>query len=178
MSSKRYKENPFLGEMVLDIKERQVRLSPLGKDKNILVNQDTGEVRGTHVVTYRRVDSEQFIKLFTRNIALTFDLSSAGIKTFNVLCWAVQIGALSKDEVHLDSITHSDFMAAHGDWTPPLKLSLPTFKRGLVELEKAKLIAKTQRAGRYWVNPNFVFNGDRVAFSTVIERKERPPKRN
>ena len=66
MSSKRYKENPFLGEMVLDIKERQVRLSPLGKDKNILVNQDTGEVRGTHVVTYRRVDSEQFIKLFTR----------------------------------------------------------------------------------------------------------------
>ena len=178
MSSKRYKENPFLGEMVLDIKERQVRLSPLGKDKNILVNQDTGEVRGTHVVTYRQVDSEQFIKLFTRNIALTFDLSSAGIKTFNVLCWAVQIGALSKDEVHLDSITHSDFMAAHGDWTPPLKLSLPTFKRGLVELEKAKLIAKTQRAGRYWVNPNFVFNGDRVAFSTVIERKERPPKRN
>ena len=95
-----------------------------------------------------------------------------------MLCWAVQIGALSKDEVHLDSITHSDFMAAHGDWTPPLKLSLPTFKRGLVELEKAKLIAKTQRAGRYWVNPNFVFNGDRVAFSTVIERKERPPKRN
>ena len=47
-----------------------------------------------------------------------------------------------------------------------------TFKRGLAELETAKLIAKTVRKGRYFVNPSFVFNGDRVAFSTVIERKK------
>lgn len=50
-------------------------------------------------------------------------------------------------------------------------MSLPTFKRGLNELEKAQIIAKTMRQGRYFINPNFVFNGDRVAFSTVIERK-------
>lgn len=169
----RYKSNPFLGDMVLDLRERQVRLSPLGKENNVLIDRHTGEMRGTHVVTYKRVDSEQFLKLFTRNVALTFDLSSSGIKAFNVLCWAVQSGGVSKDEVVLDVVTHAHFMAAHKHWEPPLKLSVPTFRRGLVELEKAKLIAKAERAGHYWINPNFVFNGDRVAFSTVIERRRK-----
>jgi hypothetical protein len=47
-------------------------------------------------------------------------------------------------------------------------------KRGLAELEKARIIAKTLRQGRYFINPNFVFNGDRVAFTTLIERDRRP----
>ena len=51
---------------------------------------------GTHVTTFKRVDSEQFVKLFTANIGLTFDLSSAGIKAFNVLLWAVQKQAFAK----------------------------------------------------------------------------------
>lgn len=115
----------------------------------------------------------QFLKLFTRNIALTFDLTSPGIKAFNVLCWAVQAGALAKDEVALDSFALEDFLAAHQGRNPPIKdFSIATFKRGLAELETAKLIAKTVRKGRYFVNPSFVFNGDRVAFSTVIERKK------
>lgn len=171
----RYKSNPFLVDMVLDLKERQVRLSPLGRDNNILVDQSTGEIRGTHVVTYKRIDGEQFVKLFTKNIALTFDLSGAGIKTFSVLCWAIQSSGLSKDYVVLDAITHTNFMGAHADWEPPLKLSLATFRRGLAELERAKLIAKAERAGHYWINPNFVFNGDRVAFTTVLERRHLIP---
>ncbi|MCV5208286.1 hypothetical protein OFC00_25550, partial [Escherichia coli] len=80
MSFGRYKENPFLEGMVVPVKGKQVRLSRLGRDDNILVNQNTGEVQGTHVTTYKRVDSEQFVKLFTANIGLTFELSSAGIK--------------------------------------------------------------------------------------------------
>ena len=107
-----------------------------------------------------------------QNIALTFDLTSPGIKAFNVLCWAVQVGALAKDEVALDSFTLDEFLAAHEGRKPPLKTSLWRRSRGLAELETAKLIAKTLRKGRYFINPSFVFNGDRVAFSTVIERQE------
>lgn len=172
MSVIRYKNNPFLSDLVVNLREKKVRLGPLGKDSHVLINESTGEVRGTHMVTYRSVDNEQFVKLFTRNIALTFDLTSPGIKAFNVLCWAVQMGALAKDEVALDSIALEDFLNAHKDRTPPLKdFSIATFKRGLNELETAKLIAKTVRKGRYFVNPSFIFNGDRVAFTTVIDRR-------
>ena len=173
MSVVRYKTNPFLSDLVVNLREKQVRLGPLGKDSHVLVNESTGQTQGTHLVTYRYVDNEQFLKLFTRNIALTFDLTSPGIKAFNVLCWAVQAGALAKDGVALDSFALEDFLAAHQGRNPPIKdFSIATFKRGLAELETAKLIAKTVRKGRYFVNPSFVFNGDRVAFSTVIERKK------
>lgn len=170
MSAKRYKNNPFLENMIVPVNTRQVKISPIGKDDNILINQSTGEVSGTHVTTYKKVDGEQFIKLFTANIGLTFDLSSAGIKTFSVLLWSVQHKAISRDEVDLDSLTLDDFIEYHKEKKPPLKLSMATFKRGLSELEKASIIAKTLRAGRYFINPNFVFNGDRIAFTTLIEK--------
>lgn len=173
MSLARHKTNPFIEDMVVPMKGRQVQLSRLGRDQNILVNQATGEVQGTHVTTYKRVDGEQFIKLFTANIGLTFDLSAAGIKTFSVLLWVVQHKAISKDEVDLDTLMLEEFVEAHSNSQKPLKLSLTTFKRGLNELEKAQIIAKTMRKGRYFINPNFVFNGDRIAFTTVIERKKR-----
>jgi hypothetical protein len=170
MSLTRYKTNPFLENMVVPVRGQQVKLSRLGRDDNILINQDTGEVQGTHVTTYRRVDGEQFVKLFTANVALTFDLSSAGIKAFNVLMWSVQKTAISKDEVDFDHLILEGFLFEHQNKEPPLKLSLATFKRGINELEKAQIIAKTLRQGRYFINPNFVFNGDRIAFTTLIEK--------
>jgi len=167
----RYEENPFVEGMVVPIKNQKVQLSRLGRDDNILVNQATGEIQGTHVTTFRRVDSEEFVKLFTSNIALTFELKAAGIKAFGVLVWMLQEKGISKDLVPLDKFVLDDFLDAHSD--KKLALSGPTFARGLAELEGAKIIAKHLRQGWYFINPNFVFNGDRVAFTTVIEQKKR-----
>ena len=177
MNYPRYKNNPFTDNLVIPIKDKRVQISKLGKDNNVLLNQATGEVFGTHITTFKRVDGEQFVKLFTQNIALTFDLSSAGIKAFNVLIWAVQYYALSKDQVDLDTIILEEFLDKNNNPNSPLKLSSATFKRGLNELEKAQIIAKTIRQGRYFINPNFVFNGDRIAFSTIIERQKSETQR-
>lgn len=167
----RYDQNPFMEGMIVPIKGQKVQLSRLGNDDNILINQATGEVQGTHVTTYRKVDSEQFVKLFTANIALTFDLKPAGIKAFNVLLWILQDRAIERDLVPLDKFVLEDFLSAHSDRSPAIKLSQPTFWRGLSELEKARVIAKHIRQGWYFINPNFCFNGDRIAFTTVIEKK-------
>lgn len=165
----RYKSNPFVKDMIIKTKNQTVTLSTLGKDNNVLVNTETGEAQGTHICTYKKVDSESFVKIFTAQIALTFDLSRSGIKTFNVLMWAVQTQSYGSDKVVLDSFTLSDFLELH-----KLQLSLATFKRGLNELELAKIIAKTERPGAYFINPNFIFNGDRIAFTTMLIRdKER-----
>ncbi|MBB9874039.1 replication/maintenance protein RepL [Escherichia coli] len=156
--------------MVVPVKGQRVQISRLGRDDNILVNQSTGEIQGTHITTYKRVDSEQFVKLFTANIALTFELGAAGIKAFSVLAWILQDRSISKDLVPLDKFVLDDFLKAQ---EKKLALSQATFARGLAELEKAKIIAKHVRQGWYFINPNFVFNGDRIAFSTVVERKKQ-----
>jgi len=28
------------------------------------------------------------------------------------------------------------------------------------------------KQGRFYINPNFIFNGDRIAFTTLIERSD------
>jgi hypothetical protein len=175
MVATRHEINPFLENMIVPVKGRQVRLSRLGKDDNVLVNQRTGEVLGTHVTTYKPVDGEQFVKLFTANIGLAFDLTSAGIKAFTVLMWTVQNTALARDEVMLDAVTLERFLR---DQDGKKQLSLTTFRRGLAELTGAQIIAKTVRQGIYFINPNFVFNGDRIAFTTVIERKKKGRDQN
>jgi hypothetical protein len=171
MAIVRYKTNPFLEGMIVPVKGKQVKLSKMGNEDNVVVNQSTGESYGTHLTTYKQVDGEQFVKLFTANIGLTFDLSSAGIKAFNVLLWVVQHSAITKDEVDFDAFILEDFLKNY-EGKKPIKLSLATFKRGINELERAQILAKTIRQGRYFINPNFVFNGDRVAFTTLIERKK------
>lgn len=170
----RYKTNPFVDDIVIRESHKQVVISPFGKDNNILVNQDTGEILGgTSVVTYKRVDEQEFVKLFTQNIALTFNLKSSGIKAFNVLLFAVQKYCIGKDRVSLDSYMLNEFLEHNNN---NIALSLSTFKRGLNELEQAKIIAKTLKLGDYFINPNFMFNGNRIAFTTVIE-KEKAIKR-
>ncbi|WP_342752785.1 MULTISPECIES: replication/maintenance protein RepL [unclassified Bartonella] len=57
-----------------------------------------------------------------------------------------------------------------------IALSLPTFACGLTELESAQIIAKHLRQGWYFINPNLIFNGDRIAFTTVIQRRRNEKK--
>lgn len=167
MNTVRYDKNPFLEGVNVPVGSKNIRVSTLGKESNVLLNQHTGEVTGTHVVAHKKVDTEQFVKLFTSHIALTFELKAAGIKAFGVLLWAVQNKSIGKDEVDIDKFTHEAFLKDHEG----LKLSQPTLWRGIAELERAQIIAKTLKHGRYFINPSFVFNGDRVAFTTLIERK-------
>ena len=169
----RFKDNPFLGNLEINYKSKQVKVSNLGKDDNIIVNQSTGEVHGTHVVTYKKVDDAEFIKLFAKNIQLTFELTAAGFKSLMVLVWVMQQAAINRDKVTLDSYTYEDFLTAHEeDEKIVSNFSIETYKRGLRELVSAKIIAKCVRRGDYFINPSFVFNGNRIAFTTALERAE------
>lgn len=162
----KFKENPFLKNLMIETKRKSVEISPIGKENNILINQQTGEIAGTKIRTYRKVDDAEFVKLFTANIALNFDLKSAGIKAFNVLMFAVQNSAIQKDLIALDHYTLEEFTKLNEK-----SLSLSTFKRGINELIKAKIIAKNIRSNFYFINPSFCFNGNRLVFQTIVERK-------
>lgn len=162
----RHKVNPFVKNMVIPIGSKSVQI--LGKDSNILINQATGEVAGTHVVARKKTDSSKFVKVFADYMQLTFDLTGAGNKALRVLMWAVQERCIGKDIVDLDKITLQEFIENTGQ-----EMSNATFHRGVADLEKAKIIAKTLKIGRYFINPDVMFNGDRIAFTTLIERDDK-----
>lgn len=178
--SVRYKHNPYVNKSGLNVpvaKKMQTISTWKGtKGSDIsIVNNSTGEVVGTAVTTYKKVDKTQFIKLFTQNIGLAFDLTSSGIKAFTVLIWAVQ-NKMGADCLTLDIYTLEEFLEGATDKSGnKLKLSPQTFKKGLTELCKAQIIAKAIRQGDYYINPYFIFNGNRLTFSTTIEVGEDIP---
>lgn len=165
----RYKENPFIKDLEIKTRSKRVKVSKFGKDDKVdLVNTDTGEHHGTYITTTKRVDEEQFLKLFSSNIALTFDLKAAGIKAFSVLCFVTQNKAIEKDLVTIDKYVLEDFNEEHQK-----KLSKAVLYRGLTQLIDAKILARARKEGDYFINPNFVFNGDRIVFTSVIEKHKK-----
>jgi hypothetical protein len=170
----KYKENPFLENFSVTTKGKRITVNALGSDdQNILVNQSTGEMKGTHVMAYKEVDDDEFIKLFTANVALTFDLNMSGHKVFNMLCRVMQKEAIKKDQVYIDDNVREDFVNEFN-----VKFASATLYRGLENLISRKILAKSQRTNIYFINPSMVFNGDRLAFTTVIERKRKSKKRD
>lgn len=82
----------------------------------------------------------------------------------------MQKRAIDKDLIPLDKWVLEEFLEDNNKQrNKPLNLSITTFWRGLVDLENAQIIAKSIRPGNYFINPNFTFNGDRIAFTTLIE---------
>lgn len=165
----RYKSNPFIGKNEIKTRKKNVLI---GSGSDILLNQNTGETSATNVMAIREVDDEQFIKLFTQNIGLMFEFTAAGNKAFSFLLWAMQNSSINKDLVVLDKYSHEAFLEKN----PHLIFSRRTLTMGINELEKAQIIAKAARLGDYFINPHFIFNGDRIRFITEIRRKSEATK--
>lgn len=171
----RHKTNPFVRDMVIPVGKKQVQITALGATDAVVVSPETGEVQGTHFVTHREVDKEKFVKIYAAYMALTFDLTAAGNKALRVLLWSVQsqYRKTEPDKVFLDQYALESFLIApENSRNKQLVLALSTFRRGLGELTKAHIIAKTERKGQYYLNPSCVFSGDRVAFTTVLRNKD------
>lgn len=164
----RFKENPFVKNLVITKKSKSVAVNQIGRENDVFISEKTGEVAGTEVRTWKTVDDASFIKLFSANISLTFDLTSPGVKALNVLIYAVQSQAINDDKVILDSETLEDFLK----YTDK-KCSSATFSRGINELIDAQIIARQRRGGHFFINPSFCFNGNRIVFTTVIERQNK-----
>lgn len=162
-----YKENPFTQSLTVKTRSKTVTIQASDRmnTEYAIVNQDTHEVKSTHIATYKQVDDDQFVKLFTQNIAMIFDLNQAARKTLDMIMHVMQRTAISKDEVYIDDNVRADFTEMFS-----LKLSKTTMYRGLTELESANIIAKSVKTNIYFLNPNIVFNGDRLVLTQAIER--------
>ena len=86
------------------------------------------------------------------------------------MCWCGKSkrNAIAKDIVILDVEVLERFKSENNVKT----FARNTFQKGLADLVKNKIIARHTRQGWYYINPNFIFNGDRIAFTTLIERKK------
>ena len=162
-----YPKNPFLQGAEVATKTRRVTNK---RGDMMLVNSNTGEIQ-TQIAGFweaEEVDSTKFVKLFVRGVKALKELTGAGTKVFEVLYLRVQEN-IGKDQIYMA------FASVEQALTP---MSYATYKRGMAELIEKGFIASTPSQGLYWLNPDFVWNGDRLAFVKEYRKKQIEPQRD
>jgi hypothetical protein len=122
----------------------------------MLVNNETGEIKSQVAGFWEahEVDSTKFVKLFIKGVKALKELTGAGTKVFEVLYLRVQ-ESIGKDQIYMS------FNLVDQAITP---MSEATYTRGMRELIEKEFLAASPNIGLYWLNPSFVWNGDRLAF--------------
>lgn len=158
-----YNENPFLGDMVIQSKKRTLTVAR--GTKLVSIDGENDQFQST-IAQVKEVDEAQFVKIFTSQISLMLDLNRAGNKVFFVLLHEVQQGQIGTDRVFI-SWPRIEKKLQQMD---TINFSYKTFLRGMKDMLAHKVLANTDEEAWFFINPNLLFNGDRVTFITQYKK--------
>lgn len=149
----KYEFNPYVypdGKAVTIYREGSVKI--LSSD----VDMDPGKVRG--MVKVQEVDNEKFVKIYTSQVSAWFELTVTAQK---VLQYVMMVIPRNRDVVHI----HVEKAMAFTGYS-----STVSVYEGINELINKRIIARSSLPYFYFINPRFLFNGDRVIFAEAIVR--------
>ena len=151
----KYETNPFLAGAALNTNEGTKRRTLRSKDgSQLMITSPSGEVVApAGFWTTQEVDRTQFVKLYINGVRAFAGLSGAGAQVFGLVYAELQKNP-GKDVIYLNYLDIDQSIST---------ISRATFMRGVKEILIKKFLAETLVSGRYFVNPDFIFNGDRLA---------------
>ena len=154
-----HKTNPFM----FDVSITTRRITNKTGDM-MLVSKESGEIKSEIAGFWEteEVDSTKFIKLFVHGVKALKELTGSGTKVFEVLYLKIQEN-IGKDQIYCG------YGFVDQALTP---MSIATYDRGMREILEKGFIAATTNQGWYWLNPSFIWNGDRLAFVKEYRRKD------
>jgi hypothetical protein len=153
----KYRENPFLKHTAeLSISGYKKIISPTDPNKFLIVNSDTSEATPAGFYFRKEVEKNEFVKIYAEGAAALMDLKTAGTKVFQ-LVYGQLFGKSGKDKTEI--VLNYELLNEKEQKI----LSRRTFERGITELIKAGFIAESVVASYYYINPAFLYNGNRLA---------------
>ena len=159
----RHTKKPFLNDTNLHIKTG-IRRITTGKDRLALVNENTGEQVGNGgFFQFIEVD-----KTHVDGVSAIEGLSSSGKKVFKIFYLAI------RDNKDTDSILMSFDIVDQDN----VKISRTTYFKGMKELADKKSIAQTMIQNYYFINPDYMFNSDRLTFMKTYYLKDKKKTTN
>lgn len=162
--AQRFTSNPFLKHTAEMSKAgwKPVYFKP-EEGTGFLTND--GELHGAAMVFAKPIESNGFLKVYAEGIGAILGLKAAG-RTVFLAIYEQLYGkeGMGKTQIVLNyELLPSKIKE---------KISKRTFNRGINECIKAGLIAQSVAIGLYYVNPAFIFNGDRFNIVTQYVKKE------
>lgn len=160
-----YELNPFIGEVLSTLKETvQTKKEFVQGNKtvsNTIINTASGETTGeTALIRFKKVDTEQFTKLYSAKIKNFFAMPTCANLVFEYI-----LNNLKKDQ---DQIYLYD-----NEIVNYTKQSSRSCLRGTQWLLENSILARTIRPYWFFINPTLFFNGDRMALIEIYERENK-----
>lgn len=151
--------NPFISSARVDVKTRRITNN---HGDMMIVSRETDEIVAPMAGFWQsqEVDSAKFVKLYVNGVRAFRDLTGSGTKVFELLYLEVQKN-IGKDKVYMS------FGLVEQAVTP---MAFSTYKRGMHELITKGFLAATPLQGWYWLNLDYMWNGDRLAFVKAFHR--------
>ena len=169
--TKKYRENPWLEKAAIQtVVGNRIITAKGDSDKKFIIAPDTGEIEGfTGFYTKQEVDKTHFLKLYADGIRALTGLSTAGMKVFMLVYDKVTSNdGFNKDTIMLNYEMLSDDEKA--------EFGLRTFQRGITDLINHEFLAETLQIGVYFINPTYIYNGNRLAIVNEYIMKPVPKK--
>lgn len=166
----RYRENPWVEKAAIQtVVGNRIITAKGDTNKRFIVSPETGEIEGlTGFYTRQEVDKTHFMKLYADGIRALTGLSTAGMKVFILVYDKVTSNeGFNKDTIMLNYEMLSD--------EERKEFGLRTFQRGITDLIKHEFLAETMQTGVYFINPTFMYNGNRLA---IVNEYIMKPKEN
>jgi len=156
-----YKTNPSVKQAIENTKTGVKRISNTSGNEMIIASKSTGEiVTGVDVGFHQRVkvDKTQFVKLYIQGVTAFTGLSKTGAKVLEMVI----------AEAHKN--TGKDLLWLSAKEAEIFGIADRTFKRGMKELRQRGILFDCDKGSSwYFINVNYMFNGDRLAFLKTYE---------
>lgn len=163
----RYAKNPFVANALTNTKAGVRKISNSDGNRMMVMSEATGEIMAPAGFWHaQEVDKTAFVKLFVNGVKALKGLTGAGTKVFEILYLRVQ-ESIGKDQLWLT------FPSLDQALTP---MSEATFYRGMRELIDKAFLAESTTPGLYFLNPDYLWNGDRLAFIQEYRVKSSKPR--
>lgn len=164
-----YKDNPFIAASNGFAIHTRKNITLVARGLEIK-DQTGDDVNAGVIGKIEEVDTDEFIKLYTKNVGILFDLSSRAQKALVSVFCAVQ---QYKDQAHIFLPYH--FAVEYYQKIGINKIpSRSTFSAGITDLINMSFLAAHYAGeGWYWINPNLIFNGNRIRFVNEYRLKAK-----
>ena len=154
----KYAKNPFRANVIKHTVSgtRMIYSSPTENDTFAAVSRNTGEDLGNLAFGKRvKTDKTQFMKLYADGVKMFLGLKNPGIKVFMLIYDIL----MSNDNYQADTV---DLVYNMLEDDVRKKIGKTTFYKGIKELKDVNFLAPTLQEGKFWINADYVFRGDRL----------------
>ena len=137
-----------------------------------IVNRETGEASDDRIAIARvkHVDSENFVKMYTAQLSIFFELTNSAQRMCDYICHLVgQPSGMNTDLISIFPTNFKEFCEARFGKGG----NRNDFNQGQRELAEKGLIAKGPNPYQWFINPTVIFNGDRARFITEFQKRKK-----